>query len=93
MKAVEIDKTGNEAILSVVMENDSVWLNQQQLSTLFSRDRSVISKYLSAIFKDGELSQDGTCAFFAHMGENDQNYQVLHYNLDVIISVGYQTTD
>lgn len=91
MKTIEIYKTeNNEIAISVAMENDSVWLTQQQLSLLFTRDRSVISKHLSAIFRDEELDRKSVCAFFAHTGGDGKIYQVEHYNLDVIISIGYR---
>lgn len=69
---------------------DTVWLRQEQLSTLFGRERSVITKHLRNIFQEGELGEDSVCANFAHTAEDGKTYQVKHYNLDVIISVGYR---
>ncbi|MCQ2325153.1 MAG: virulence RhuM family protein [Paludibacteraceae bacterium] len=77
--------------LEVRVENDTVWLSQEQMATLFQRDRSVITKHIRNIYTEQELSQDITCAKFAHMGtEGDQQYETTLYSLDVIISVGYR---
>lgn len=71
-------------------EQDTVWARQEQMSQLFARDRSVITKHLRNIFKEGELDEGAVCANFAHTAEDGKTYQVRHYNLDVILSVGYR---
>ncbi len=76
--------------LDVHIQEDTVWLRQEQMSELFGRERSVISKHLRNIFAEGELEADSVCANFAHTAEDGKTYQVKHYNLDVIISVGYR---
>lgn len=77
--------------LEVKLENETVWLTQSQMSRLFGRDRTVIARHIRNIFKEGELSENITCAKFAHMGvDQDQTYETKMYNLDVIISVGYR---
>ncbi|TXT24038.1 MAG: filamentation induced by cAMP protein Fic [Gallionellaceae bacterium] len=76
--------------IDVRMEHDSVWLRQEQMSELFGRERSVITKHLRNIFVEGELEADSVCANFAHTAEDGKTYQVRHYNLDVAISVGYR---
>ena len=68
-----------------------MWLSQAQMAELFDRDRTVIGKHISNIYREKELDRDTTCAKFAHMGnETDQLYETTHYSLDVIISVGYR---
>ncbi|MBR4563767.1 MAG: virulence RhuM family protein [Paludibacteraceae bacterium] len=58
---------------------------------MFDRDRTVISRHIRNIYKEGELDENITCAKFAHMGiDADQVYETTYYNLDVIISVGYR---
>lgn len=57
---------------------------------MFGRERSVITKHLRNTFAEGELESDSACANFAQTAENGKTYQVKHYNLDVIISVGYR---
>ena len=77
--------------LEVRLEDETVWLSQEQMSELFQRDRTVIGRHINNIYKEGELERDITCANFAHMGsEGDQQYVTTLYNLDVIISVGYR---
>jgi hypothetical protein len=77
--------------IEVRMGEESVWLTQQQMAELFSKDRTVIGRHIHNIYKEGELEKDITCAKFAHMGtEGDQQYEYTAYNLDVIISVGYR---
>lgn len=77
--------------LEVRLEDETVWLSQEQMSELFQRDRTVIGRHINNIYKEGELERDVTCANFAHMGsEGDQKYVTTLYNLDMIISVGYR---
>ena len=71
-------------------KNDTVWLRQDQLAQLFGRERSVITKHLRNIFIEQELEQKSVCASFAHTAADGKTYEVQHYNLDVIISVGYR---
>ena len=75
--------------LEVRMGEDAVWLTQQQMADLFQRDQSVIARHIRNIYKEEELEEEGTYAKFAYMGHDGlQLYEVTHYNLDVIISVG-----
>ena len=77
--------------LEVKLEKDTVWLTQSQMAELFGRDRTVITRHIRNIFREGELDENITCAKFAHMGvDKDQVYETTYYNLDVIISVGYR---
>lgn len=76
--------------LNVALENETVWLAQDQLCELFGRERSVITKHINNVFKEGELDRDSVCAKFARTAEDGKTYQIQHYNLDVIISVGYR---
>jgi len=76
--------------LEVKLEAETVWLNLKQMSGLFDRDKSVISRHLRNIFKTGELARDSVVAFFATTAADGKTYQVEYYNLDAIISVGYR---
>jgi len=76
--------------LDVRLDRESVWLTQAQMAKLFGRERSVITKHLSNVFREGELEAESVCAKFAHTADDGKTYQVDHYNLDVIISVGYR---
>jgi prophage maintenance system killer protein len=76
--------------LEVHLEKDTVWLTQDQMADLFGRERSVITKHLRNVFKEGELEETAVRAKFAHTAGDGKTYQVQCYNLDVIISVGYR---
>ena len=78
-----------ETSIDVKFQDETAWLSQAQMSELFQKDRTVIGRHISNIFKEGELERETTCAKFAHVG-NDQQYVTTLYNLDVIISVGYR---
>jgi hypothetical protein len=77
-------------MVEVRLEQDTVWLRQEQMGQLFGRERSVITKHLRNVFAEGELKAGSVCAKFAHTAADGKTYQVEHYNLDVIISVGYR---
>ena len=76
--------------LEVQIENETVWLTQEQIAALFSRDKTTISRHIKNIFEEGELERDSVVAFFATTAKDGKIYQVEYYNLDVIISVGYR---
>ena len=78
------------ARVDVRLERDTVWLRQEQMSQLFGRERSVITKHVRNVFREGELDVEAVCAKFAHTAADGKTYQVDHFNLDVIISVGYR---
>ncbi|MCC6287055.1 MAG: virulence protein RhuM/Fic/DOC family protein [Chitinophagaceae bacterium] len=91
MNQIEIYKTEEGSTqIEVQFENDSVWLNRQQLSELFGRDIKTIGKHINNVFKEKELSRESVVANFATTANDGKIYQVEHYNLDVIISVGYR---
>jgi prophage maintenance system killer protein len=84
---MEIFESQDGIVLDVQLSKETVWLTQEQLSLLFERDQSVISRHLTNVFKEGELIKES----------NMQKMQIAHsdkpillYNLDVIISVGYR---
>lgn len=79
-----------QADIRVQFDNDSVWLNRHQLAELFDRDVKTVGKHINNVFKEGELDRDSVVAKFATTAEDDKVYQVEHYSLDVIISVGYR---
>ncbi len=76
--------------LDVSLDHDTVWLSQAQMTELFGRERSVITKHINNIFKEGELERDSVCAKIAHTAEDGKVYQIQSFNLDVVISVGYR---
>lgn len=78
--------------VDVRLENETVWLSQQQMAELFGRERSVVTKHLRNVFKEGELDQGAVCAKFAHTAADGKTYSVESYNLDAILSVGYRVS-
>lgn len=72
------------------LQDETVWLNRQQLSELFKRDIKTIGKHINNIFDEGELDKNSVVANFATTAADGKVYQVDFYNLDVIISVGYR---
>jgi prophage maintenance system killer protein len=86
----------NVISLDVKLENETVWLSQAQMSLLFDKDRTVISRHINNVFKEGELQKELVCAKIAHTEKlgrwkgRTQTAYTEYYNLDVIISVGYR---
>lgn len=76
--------------VEVRLEGETVWLTLSQLAELFGRDKSVISRHLRNIFRDFELERDSVVAKNATTAADGKIYQVEHFNLDAIISVGYR---
>ncbi|OIP84472.1 MAG: death-on-curing protein [Porphyromonadaceae bacterium CG2_30_38_12] len=94
---IEIYKTSdNQTEISVQFDTDTVWLTQNQISELFEKDRTVITKHIRNIFNAGELDTKVVSAKFALTTQHGaiegktQTKEVVYYNLDVIISVGYR---
>ncbi|QBN17809.1 hypothetical protein [Flavobacterium nackdongense] len=89
---IEIYKTKeNTTEVRVLFQKETVWLNQAQLAELFEKDRTVVSKHIRNIFKEGELEEKVVCAKFAHTTQHGavkgktQEAISNYYNLDVII--------
>lgn len=82
----------NETIrLEVRIQEDSVWLTQQQIADLFGTKRPAITKHLKNIYSCGELEESSTCSILELMGnDGKQTYPTKFYNLDAILSVGYR---
>src|SRR5258706_38037 len=87
------DDTEHGQQLEVRLDSETVWLSLMQIASLFDRDKSVISRHLRNVFATGELERDPAVAFFATV-QNEAGRRVErtieHFNLDVILSVGYR---
>jgi Zn-finger nucleic acid-binding protein len=79
----------NEVAIDVLVENESVWLNRQQMAKLFDRDIKTIGKHINNALKE-ELAFDSTVAKFATTARDGKVYQMEYYNIDMIMSVGYR---
>jgi hypothetical protein len=89
-----IFKTQDEKIsVDVRLNDDTVWLTQEQMATLFDKARTTIAEHILNVFKEGELDEKATCRKFRQVrkeGSRTVEREIEHYNLDVIISVGYR---
>ena len=86
-KQIELYRSPDGIVLNVQLANDTVWLSQEQLTVLFERDQSVISRHLANVFKEGELVKESNMQKM-HIPNSDK--PIILYNLDVIISVDYR---
>ena len=85
-RIVLFESEDQEVALNVAIEEDTVWLSQAQMTALFERDQSVISRHINRAFK-AELSKESNMHFL-HIANSDK--PIAYYSLDVIISVGYR---
>ena len=76
--------------LEVRLENETVWLTQQQISELFGTGRQAITKHLKNIFASNELDENSVCSILELTAADGKNYITKVYNLDAILSVGYR---
>ncbi|MEC4184217.1 RhuM family protein [Adlercreutzia sp. R21] len=91
MSDIEIYESPDGDIrLNVQLEDETVWLSLDQMALLFGRDKSTISRHLKNTFEEKELEREAVVAKYATTAQDGKVYQVDHYNLDVIISVGYR---
>ena len=81
---------GDAPAIDVRLDGDTVWLSLNQIADLLGRDKSTISRHISNVFVEGELERNSVVAEFATTAADGKTYQVEHFNLDVIISVGYR---
>lgn len=93
LEKIQFSIEDNENKIDVSLNEDSVWLNLNQIAELFQRDKSVISRHIKNIYKTEELQRDSTVAFFATV-QNERGRQVKreieYFNLEMIISIGYR---
>ena len=87
------ESADREVSLDVEVDGTTVWLNREQMGLLFGRDRTVVSRHIANLYREGELEREGTCAKFAQVqteGGREVTRQEERYNLDVVISVGHR---
>lgn len=89
-----IYQTGNgETKIDVRFEDETVWLTQAQMEELFGSSHSNVAEHIKNIFDEGELDEKSTCRKFRQVrqeGKRSVTREVLYYNLDMIISLGYR---
>ncbi len=79
--------------VEILLQDENLWLSQAKIADLFGVERSVVTKHLANIYKEGELAKEATCAKIAQVqteGNRNVNRKIEYYNLDAIISVGYR---
>lgn len=81
---------GGEFHIEVRIENETVWLTQAQLVELYQSSKANISEHIKHIFEEGELEETAVVRKFRTTAADGKNYNVAHYNLDLIISLGYR---
>jgi len=81
---------GGNIKVDVHLEDESVWLTQAQMAMLFDKSNKTISEHIGNIFKEGELLENSVVRKFRITASDGKSYETNHYNLDVIISVGYR---
>ena len=92
-EVVVYEAPDGEVALDVRLEQETVWLTMRQMADLFERDRSVVNRHVLNVFQEGELERGATCADSAQVrpeGGRRVTRKIEHFNLDVIISVGYR---
>jgi len=89
-KVLIFQSVDGKTSIDVQIENETVWLSLTQMAELFERDKSVISRHLNNVFKEGELDKKSTVANFATVAADGKTYKVDYFNLDAILSVGYR---
>lgn len=76
--------------IEVKLENETVWLSQDQMAELFDKARSTITEHISNVFSEWELIEEQVCRKFRRIASDGTPYDIKYYNLDIIISVGYR---
>lgn len=91
MSEMTIYKTKDGRIeLSVSLVDETVWLSQQQMAQLFDKNVRTVSEHITHIFDEGELIENSVIRNFRITAADGKSYDTKHYNLDVVISVGYR---
>jgi hypothetical protein len=87
-----IYETGQGVRVELQYDGDTLWMTQEQMAALFGIDRSGVTKHLQNIFSEGELDEVSVCAKNARTAADGKVYEINHYNLDAVISVGYRVS-
>lgn len=78
------------AEVNLTAVDGTVWLTQDDIAALFDKGRSTIAEHIQNIFSDSELIEDSVCRKFRQTAADGKDYNVLHYNLELILAVGYR---
>lgn len=90
-----IYKSCGQSNLEVIQQDNTLWLSAEKIAKLFGKERSNIQRHIAKIYKEQELEENSTCAFFAQVqqeGTRTVSRKIPYYNLDIILAVGYRVT-
>ena len=76
--------------IDVMLEAETLWLNQKQLTELFGKAKGTISEHVKHIFEDGELEENSVVRFFRTTATDGKQYEVAHYNLEMVLALGFR---
>ena len=79
-----------KAQLSVLLDNEDLWLSQKQLTELFGKAKGTISEHIKHIFEDGELHEASVVRFYRTTATDGKSYEVAHYNLEMVLALGFR---
>lgn len=79
-----------QAKIDLLAEGGTVWLTQSDIAVLFDKGRSTIAEHIQNILSEGELDEISVCRNFRQTAADGKDYNVLHYNLDMILAVGFR---
>ena len=85
-----VNKLIAEACAEMGLQDDTIWLSQKLMATLFDCSTDNIGLHLKNIYNEGELDEKSTTELFSVVATNGKTYNTKHYNLDAIIAVGYR---
>jgi hypothetical protein len=89
-KIIIYNTANGETKIEVNVKDETVWLSQKQMAELFDKDVRTVNEHILNVFEDGELEPNSVIRKFRITASDGKNYETSHYNLDVIISVGYR---
>ena len=78
------------AQINLTAIDGTVWLAQDEIADLFDKGRSTVTEHIQNILTDGELDENSVCRNFRRTAKDGKDYSVLHYNLDMILAVGFR---
>jgi hypothetical protein len=76
--------------IDVLLETENLWLSQKQLTELFGKAKGTVSEHIKHIFEDGELDENSVVRYFRTTAADGKQYDVAHYNLDMVLALGYR---
>ena len=88
--AIQAKTEDSLAQISLTAIDGTVWLTQDEIGVLFDKGRPTVAEHIQNIFSESELDEDSVCRNFRRTTKDGKDYSVLHYNLDMILAVGFR---